>query len=128
MAEQEDVKDPEFEEAINWNLKRTGDEYQNESLASSREAQKFVALVSNDTHALIHRIQQNAASQDNIAMLQAIGHRDILLDKILRLEPSEAAAQSSVLPTYYRDAIKALVVEALKEALNSNANPEPPAQ
>lgn len=124
VAEQEDTPTPspnegerEFETGMDeaWKARgpRTYDEYQNESLEGFRSIRKFV-----------DRIATNAATADHLATLQAIAHRDVLLDKILRLEPSEAAAQSAVLPTFFRDAVKEIVIEALREAAVGEASEE----
>ena len=107
------------------NVKRTYDEYQQESLESIKRNRSYVDKVLSDAQQsdnvrqnIANQALQNAVETANMVSKQALRHTDIAIDHEWNLEPSEAAAQAQVLPAFYLDAIKAAVAAAVVDALS----------
>jgi len=104
------------------NVKRTYDEFQQESLETVRQhrtlfdkiltdAQQF----DNQRQVIANQALQNAVETANMTAKQAVRHGDVAIDKQWNLEPSEAAAQSQVLPAFWMDLVKAIAVAVSTE-------------
>ncbi len=104
------------------NVKRTYDEYQQESLESIRRNRAYVDKILSDAQQADNERQRlgnlalsNAIDTANLVNKQAAAHRDIAINHVWNLEPSEAAAQSHVLPVAQVEAIRAVVLAILAE-------------
>jgi len=105
------------------NAKRTYDEYQEVSLESiKRNGLLFDKILTdaqqydNQREVIANQALQNAVTTSDMVAKQTIRHGDFAVDQQWNLEPHEAAAEAEVLPKFYLDAIKAIVIDALVEA------------
>jgi len=104
------------------NVKRTYDEFQQESLESIRRNRAYIDKILSDAQQADNERQRlgnlalsNAVDTANLVNKQAAAHRDIAINKEWNLEPSEAAAQAHVLPVAQIEAIRAVVIAVLAE-------------
>ena len=114
------------------NVKRTYDEYQHESLESIKRNRSYVDKVlsdaqvhDNDTRKVALQALQNAVETANMVGKQAVRHSDISIDHQWNLEPSQGAAETTVLRAVTIDdaslkAIGAVVAAAVAQALAGN--------
>jgi cell division septum initiation protein DivIVA len=114
------------------NVKRTYDEYQQESLESIKRNRSYVDKVlsdaqthDNDTRKVALQALQNAVETANMVGKQAVRHSDIAIDHEWNLEPSQGAAEGVVLRAVTIDdaslkAIGAVVAAAVAQALAGN--------
>ena len=114
------------------NIKRTYDEYQQESLETIRQhrtlfdklltdAQQF----DNQRQVIANQALQNAVETANMTGKQAVRHSDIAIDQQWNLEPSEAAGEAVVLRSVTIDdaslkAIGVIVAAAVADALTKS--------
>jgi hypothetical protein len=112
------------------NVKRTYDEYQQESLESIKRNRSYVDKVLSDAQqhdnqrqAIANQALQNAVETANMVAKQGVRHSDVAIDQHWNLEPSEGAAEATVLRSVTIDdtslkaigaAVAAAVVGALK--------------
>ena len=111
------------------NIKRTYDEYQQESLESIREQRLvFHKLMSdaqqfdNQRQAIANQALQNAVETANMVGKQSARHSDVAIDHQWNEDPAQAAAESEILRTMTIDdaslkAIGATVAAAVSQAL-----------
>ena len=85
------------------NVKRTYDEFLEESLQTQREVRKFLSRIAgnHEDHDSALRAAslvavQNSVENNNALSKQHLAHRDIATNKTWNLEPSEAAAEAIV--------------------------------
>ena len=111
------------------NMKRTYDEYQQESLESIRaQRMTFHKLVSdaqqfdNQRQVIANQALQNAVETANMVGKQSARHSDLAIDHQWNEEPAQAASESEILRTMTLDetslkAIGATVASAVAQAL-----------
>ena len=104
------------------NLKRTYDEFQQESLETIRQQRTlFNKIVTdaqqydNQRQVIANQALQNAVETANMVGKQTVRHADFAVDQQWNLEPHEAAAEAQVLPAFYLDAIRAVVMSVITE-------------
>ena len=104
------------------NVKRTYDEFQQESLETIRQHRTLFDKLLTDAQQYDNQRQVianlalgNAVDTANLVNKQAAAHRDIAINKEWNLEPSEAAAESQVLPAFWMDLVKAIAVAVATE-------------
>jgi hypothetical protein len=104
------------------NLKRTYDEYQQESLETIKQQRTLFTKILTDAQQfdnarqiIANQALQNAVETANMVSKQTVRHADFAVDQQWNLEPHEAAAEAEVLPKFYLDAIKSIVVATLTE-------------
>ena len=104
------------------NAKRTYDEFQQESLETIRQHRTLFDKLLTDAQQYDNQRQVianlalgNAVDTANLVNKQAAAHRDIAINKEWNLEPSEAAAESQVLPAFWMDLVKAIAVAVATE-------------
>jgi hypothetical protein len=109
----------------NANVKRTYDTYQNadlESIGRNREHfDRMMAAAQSHTERLYGIAEQNLGniSVNNHAMTQqTIDHRDTSYDRIVNVDEQGYQATEILNNTAFKDGIKVLLVEAVKEAVN----------
>jgi len=111
------------------NMKRTYDEYQQESLESIREQRLvFHKLMSdaqqydNQRQSIANQALQNAVETANMVGKQSTRHSDVAIDHQWNEEPAQAASEAEILRTMTIDdaslkAIGATVAAAISQAL-----------
>jgi len=104
------------------NAKRTYDEFQQESLETIRQHRTLFDKLLTDAQQYDNQRQVianlalgNAVDTANLVNKQAAAHRDIAINKEWNLEPSEAAAESQILPAFWMDLVKAIAVAVATE-------------
>jgi len=105
------------------NIKRTYDEYQQESLTTIRRSRDYISKVLSDEgqndnvrQNIANQALQNAVETANLVGKQAVAHRDIAIDRIWNVdEVSALTAKSGV----QADTIQAIVAAAVAAALAS---------
>ena len=104
------------------NVKRTYDEFQQESLETIRQHRTLFDKLLTDAQQYDNQRQVianlalgNAVDTANLVNKQAAAHRDIAINKEWNLEPSEAAAESQVLPAFWMDLVMAIAVAVSTE-------------
>ena len=104
------------------NVKRTYDEFQQESLETIRQHRTLFDKLLTDAQQYDNQRQVianlalgNAVDTANLVNKQAAAHRDIAINKEWNLEPSEAAAESQILPAFWMDLVKAIAVAVATE-------------
>ncbi len=112
------------------NMKRTYDEYQQESLESIREQRlMFHKLMSdaqqfdNQRQAIANQALQNAVETANMVGKQSSRHSDVAIDHQWNEEPAQAAGEAEILRTMTIDetslkSIGASVAAAVSQALS----------
>ena len=124
---EEQTREPECESGgTPWyaNIKRTYDEYQNESLANFRRVQAYVDKVLSDAQQndnvrqnIANQALQNAVENANLVGKQAIRHTDLAIDRQWNVdEVAQLVAQTST----FKDAIAAAVAAAVTAAGSIN--------
>lgn len=123
----------ENERVIFANIKRTYDEYQQESLESIKRNRSYVDKVLSDAQTYDNTKQQiamqalqNAVETANMVGKQAVRHGDIAIDRQWNLEVSQGAAEGVVTRAITLDdaslkAIGATVAAAVASALAGKA-------
>ena len=105
------------------NMKRTYDEYQQASLESIKNQQKYVEKVLSDAQQndnvrqnIANQALQNAIETANLTSKQAVRHADLAIDRQWNIdEVAHLVANSSI----FKDAIAAAVVDAVTAALGN---------
>ena len=107
------------------NVKRTYDEYQQESLESIKRNRSYVDKVLSDGQQndnvrqnIANQALQNAVETANMIGKQAVRHGDVAIDRQWNVD--EVAALVAKTPVYL-DAIAAAVAAAVSEALSKKA-------
>ena len=108
------------------NIKRTYDEYQQESLESIRRSRDYLGKILSDAQQhdnvrqnIADQALQNAVETANMVSKQAVRHGDIAIDRQWNVdEVSALTAKSGV----QADAVVALVLKAVGDALTANRN------
>lgn len=111
------------------NIKRTYDEYQQESLETIKHMrQHFDKLVSdaqqfdNQRQTIANQALQNAVETANMVSKQSVRHSDLSIDRQWNVEPREAAGEAAVLRQVTLDdstlkALSASIAIAVTQAL-----------
>lgn len=112
------------------NMKRTYDEYQQESLESIKRNRSYVDKVLSDAQQsdnqrqnIANQALQNAVETANMVGKQAVRHGDVAIDRQWNLEPSQGAAEGVVMRSITIDdaslkAIGAAVAAAVASEIN----------
>lgn len=108
------------------NIKRTYDEFQEESLETIRRDRAYTSKVlqDNQSHSVnVNNVAlqalQNAVETANMIGKQAVAHRDIAINAEWNLEPSEGAAQDAVLSNATaQNSIEAIVTAVVAQVLS----------
>ncbi len=119
-------------EAWGANVKRTYDEFIQESLESLRDQRQYLARIRGNHETSDNALRsaslvavQNSVENNNALSKQHLAHRDIATNKTWNLEPSEGAAEAVVLRSVTIDdaslkAIGAAVAAAVVDGLKDN--------
>lgn len=106
------------------NVKRTYDEFQDLQLTKARNAETVSHRTDQqgithdgNLHNLATQALQNAIETQNMVAKQAVRHGDLSIDHQWNLEPSEAAAEATVLPAATIEALRTLMVESVGQAV-----------
>ena len=106
------------------NIKRTYDEYQQESLESIRQNRSYAGKVLSDAQqfdnarqAIANQALQNAVETANMVGKQAVRHGDLAIDRQWNVdEVAHALLRTSV----FQDAIGAAVAKGMQDHLTTN--------
>lgn len=110
------------------NIKRTYDEYQQESLESIRGNRSFVTKVASDAQQFDNQRQtmanlalQNAVETANMVGKQAVRHNDLAMDRQWNVDEQAFVVSDILSDAKFQDAIGAAVAGAVNEALKTNS-------
>lgn len=110
------------------NVKRTYDEYQQESLESIKRNRSYIDKVLSDAQqndntrqAIANQALQNAVETANLTGKQGVRHADVAIDQQWNLEPSEGAAESVVMRSVTIDDASLKAIGAVVSAAVANA-------
>ena len=106
------------------NVKRTYDEYQNESLEGVRTNRAYIQKVlsdaqqhDNNRQAIANQALQNAVETANMTSKQAVRHCDLAIDRQWNVDEQGYQVGEILQDNTFKDAIAAAVAKAVQDAV-----------
>lgn len=106
------------------NVKRTYDEYQNESLESIKTNRSYIQKVLSDAQqhdntrqSIANQALQNAVETANMVSKQAVRHADVAIDRQWNVDEQGYTAADILRDATFKDAVAAAVATAVNDAI-----------